>query len=44
MDVEKTVSVDVAAYLDMTIVRYAMEKRWSSDIKARIEKALKNVG
>lgn len=44
MDVEKAVSLDVAACLDMTIIRYAMEKRWSFDTKTRIEKALKNVG
>lgn len=44
MDVEKSVLVDVAAYLDTTIVRYAMDKHWGFDTKAKIGEALKDDG
>lgn len=44
MDVEKPVSVDVEAYLATTIERYGTEKQWGSEIKTRIETALKNDG
>lgn len=44
MDVQKPVSVDVEVYLDTTIERYGTEKQWSSVIKVKIEKALKNDG
>lgn len=44
LDVEKPVSVDVDAYLSTTIERHAKDKKWSPEIKARIEKVLKDDG
>lgn len=44
MDVERPVSVDVDAYLDLTVERYATEKHWSPDITTKILKALKEDG
>lgn len=44
MDVEKPVSVDVDTYLDATVEKCATEKHWSSDITAKILKALKDNG
>jgi hypothetical protein len=44
IDVEKSVSVDVDAYLDATIKKYAEDKQWSSEITDKIHKALKDDG
>jgi hypothetical protein len=44
IDVEKPVSVDVDAYLDVTIKQYAEGKHWSPEITDKIHKALKDDG
>lgn len=44
MDVETPVSVDVDAYLDTTIDKYATDKKWSSEIQTEIEQTLKKDG
>ena len=44
IDVEKPVSMDVDAYLDATIKKYAEGKRWSPAITDKIYKALKDDG
>lgn len=44
MDVEMPVSVDVDAYLDTTINKYATDKKWSSEIRTKIEQTLKKDG
>ena len=44
IDVEKPVSVDVDAYLDATLKKYAEDKHWSHEITDKIYKALKDDG
>lgn len=44
IDVEKPVSIDVDAYLDATIKKYAENKHWSPEITDKIYKALKDDG
>jgi len=44
MDVEKPVSVDVDAYLDATIKKYAEDKHWSPKVTDKIHQVLKDDG
>lgn len=44
MDIEKPVSVDVDAYLDTMIAKYATERHWGPQIKTNITKVLKDDG
>ena len=44
IDIEKSVSVDVDAYLDATIKKYSDIKHWSPEITDKIHRALKDDG
>lgn len=44
IDIEKSVSVDVDAYLDATIGKYAETKHWSPETTDKIHRALKDDG
>jgi hypothetical protein len=44
INVEKPVSVDLEAYLDVTIKKYAERKQWSLEVRHKIYNALKDDG